>query len=293
MDLNLLRFFATVVEQGSFTAAAARLALPKSTVSRGVQELETQLGVQLLHRTTRRVSPSTAGEHLFQELAPLLQRLEGTLAALPELGGAPAGTLRVTASVDFGMAVLAPLASRFLAAHPGVHLDLHLTGAYVDLVAEGFDLAVRISSGRLLDGSLKGRRVAKVVQGLFASPEYLGGRALPTQPMELAALDFVAFKGLSELQLLRDSERVAVPVHSRLDSDDMTFTLAAIRAGAGIGLVPVFLAERDVSEGRLVPVLSEWSQQSGEVWLLWPSQPRVPRKVAAFAEFIVAELSRW
>ena len=160
MDLNLLTVFDAVARTASFSAAARELRLPKSSVSRAIARLEAELGVQLLFRTTRQVSLSAAGTAFHDRLAPLLRSLRAAVGELPEREEEPSGTLRVTAPVDLGVLFLAEMVTRYTARYPGVSVDLHLTGRVVDLVGEGFDVALRVA-GRLADSTLVARNLGK------------------------------------------------------------------------------------------------------------------------------------
>src|SRR5512141_683317 len=157
MDLNLLTVFEAVARTSSFSIAARELGIPKSSASRAVARLEDELHVQLLFRTTRKVSLSPAGTALYDRTHPLLRSMKAALGELPETDEAPAGTLRVTAPVDLGVLFLAEVVTRYTARYPAVSVELHLTGRVVDLVGEGFDLALRVGS-RLADSTLVVRR---------------------------------------------------------------------------------------------------------------------------------------
>src|SRR5688572_3548479 len=176
MDLDLLMLFVAVAESASFSAAAKKLGMPKSSVSRGVAALEAELGTQLLHRTTRHVSLSTAGSALYDRIAPLLGQIREAIGSLPEREEAPSGELRITAPNDVGAMFLADLIARFVARFPSVTVDARLTNRNVDLVAEGFDLALRAATRPLKDSSMVVRKVMPVELHLFASPTYLARR---------------------------------------------------------------------------------------------------------------------
>lgn len=291
-DLNLLRAFVAVAETASFSKAAGRMDAPKSTVSRAVKKLEEELGVRLLHRTTRSVALSTAGEAFYERVAPRLRDLEGALVDLPEQDEEPTGELRVTASVDFGSVVLADVAAKFVARHPGVRIDMHLSNAFVDLVAEGFDLAFRISGKRLQDSSLHARRVAPLPLQLFASPGYLAKRGAPRTPADLDDHEWIEF-GVSRAPLLLagPGRTVKVQRRGRVRGDDMSFVREAVRAGAGVGMLPLFLVEHDVAAGALVRVLPKWTVAGGDLWIVHPGGARPPKKLVAFRDFAVDALA--
>lgn len=290
IDLNHLAVFMALADAGGFTAAARRLGVPKSSVSRSIATLESAMGVQLVLRTTRRVALSTAGSALHARTAPLLAALRDAVDALPELGAEPSGELRVTAPVDFGAAVLAEIVARFVARHPFVQVKLHLTNELVDLVAEGFDLAVRISTKRLADSSLSARSAGPVTLGLHASPSYLARRGTPKSPRDLDGHEWIVFRSGEAMRLQGPGASSSVTPKGAIVCDDMSFVREAVRAGGGIGVLPGFLAAPLLATGELVRVLPRWSLSSGDVWIVCPSSKNVARKVAAFREFVVESL---
>ena len=293
MDLNLLTAFVAVAEASSFSAAARKLGIPKSSVSRAVTTLEDAMKVRLLHRTTRHVSPTTAGRALLDRVSPVLASLEAAVCGLPELDEQPSGVLRVTSTVDFGAAVLAEIVVRFAEAHPAVRVDLRLTNAVVDLVAEGFDLALRFGRRTLPDSSMTAKRAGVVRLQLYASPQYLARTSTPRRPQDLDGHSWVVFR--SEAPLRLEGPRAATArlrPKGRIVCDDMSAVLAAVRAGAGVGLLPTFLAADDVARGTLVRLLPQWDVPSGTLWLVSPHTRHVPRKVTAFRDFLTDALAR-
>lgn len=291
IDLNHLELLVAVADLRGFSAAADKLGLPKSTVSRGVAGLEAAMGVQLLHRTSRRVAPTPAGAELVQRVRPLLGALRQALGGLPEREEEPSGVLRVTATADLAAALLAEIVARFVERYPAVQVELHLGTAVVDLVAAGIDVALRISSRPLRDGALVARKLGPIALQLFAAPGYLAARGTPRAPQELAGHAWVTFRGMPRLRLSGPGESVVLAARGRVSSDDMGFIREATRQGAGIGLLPTFLVEADVVAGRLVRVLPRWSVPRGALWLAWPQARRVPLKVAAFRDFVLAALA--
>ncbi len=291
MDLNGLTLFEAVARTASFSAAAKELGLPKSTVSRGVARLEAELGTQLLFRTTRQVALSEAGTALYDRIAPLLRSVKSAIGELPEREEQPSGTLRVTAPVDLGVLFLADVVTRYTARYPQVSVDLHLTGRVVDLVGEGFDVALRVGA-KLADSSLVVRRAAPVVTQLVASPLYLARRGTPRAEADLDAHEWVAFRsGPQRLRVAGPREATRAAPTARIVCDDLLFVRDAIRAGAGIGLLPAFVAEPDVVAGRLVRVLPRVEHAAGWLHVVMPAAKHVPRKVTAFRD-LVLELLR-
>jgi DNA-binding transcriptional LysR family regulator len=286
MDLNLLGLFVAVAETGSFSKAARKLGLPKSSVSRGVASLEASVGTQLLHRTTRQVSLSTAGASLYERTAPLLASLKEAVGTLPEREEAPSGELRLTAPHDMGATFLPEVIARFTARYASVRIDCRLTNRNVDLVAEGFDLALRASGSKLADSSLRVRRLGTLDVQLYASPMYLARRGTPRAPEDLAQHDLVAFRGLKFLGELGLPEK-----HARVLADDMLFIRETVKAGSGIAALPTFLAQADVTSGQLVRVLPRYTQPSTSLVMLYPRTQHVPRKVLAFRDFLLEFLN--
>jgi DNA-binding transcriptional LysR family regulator len=286
MNLDLLSTFEAVARTGSFTGAARELGVPKSTVSRGLARLEASLGVQLVLRTTRKVALTAAGTGLYDRLAPLLASMRAALGELPEREEEPSGLLRVTAPVDVGVLFLAEVVARYTARHPAVSVELHLTGRVVDLVAEGFDVALRVAP-RLEDSSLISRRAAPIVMQVFASPLYLARRGTPRTEAELGGHDWVGFRPTDRGR----AGRTPAPGPARVTCDDLLFLRDAVRAGAGLGLLPAFVAEPEVLAGTLVRVLPRHERVSGHLHIVTPAAKHVPRRVTAFRD-LVLELLR-
>jgi DNA-binding transcriptional LysR family regulator len=291
MDLNLLTTFEAVARTTSFSAAARELRLPKSSVSRGIARLEADLGVQLVFRTTRQVSLSAAGTALFDRVSPLLRSVKAALGEVPEREELPSGRLRVTAPVDLGVLFLAEVVTRYTARYPSVSVDLHLTGRVVDLVAEGFDVALRAATA-LKDSSLVARRAAALVSQVYASPLYLARRGTPRTEADLAGHEWVVFRPAPErLRVTAPPEAKGVVPRGRVVCDDIVFVRDAVRAGAGLGLIPGFIAAPDVVAGTLVRVVPRYESHSGWLHVVTPTAKHVPRKVTAFRD-LVLELLR-
>ncbi|HEX7624136.1 MAG TPA: LysR substrate-binding domain-containing protein [Anaeromyxobacteraceae bacterium] len=286
---DLLALFEAVARTRSFSVAARELGMPKSSVSRGIARLEASLGAQLLFRTTRHVALSTAGTALYDEVTPLLAGLRRAVSGVPGREELPSGELRVTAPADVGALFLAEVVTRYTARYPAVRVELHLTGRVVDLVAEGFDLALRVGE-RLRDSSLVARRAAPVVLQLYASPLYLARRGVPRGEADLAGHDGVFFRsGPQKLRIPRLDGASAL--RPRVVCDDLLFARDAMRAGAGIGLLPTFVAAPEVAAGALVRVLTTHERTAGYLHIVTPGGRHVSRKVAAFRD-LALELLR-
>ena len=282
---QLLSAFVAVAEQASFTKAARKLGIGKGTVSRAVAELERQLGTELLHRTTHTVALSTAGVALYERTAPHLAALNVAVLRLPESASEPSGELRLTAPHDFGVAVLPELLLQFARRYPKISLDVWLTNTNIDLVKEGFDLAIRAGPA-LKDSTLAARRLGGGRVGFFASPEYLARRGKPKEPND-ADHDWLLHRAL---------RRYVKPFQSgtpRILCDDMLLIRELARKGAGIGLLPLAFAAPYVQDGSLeeVPVSLPGGSPGG-LFLVYPSSGEVPRKVAAFRDFLLDWLKK-
>lgn len=292
MDLDLLSTFEAVARTSSFSTAARELGRPKSSVSRAVARLEAELGVPLLYRTTRQVSLSAAGTALYDRITPLLTSLKSALTEMPEREELPSGLLRVTAPVDLGALFLVEVVTRYTARYPAVSVDLHLTGRVVDLVGEGFDVALRVAP-TLKDSTLMVRKAAPIVVRTYASPVYLARRGTPRNEAELSGHDWVIFhSGPQKLKVAAPFGMPGSGVGSsgRIGCDDLLFVRDALRAGAGLGLLPTFVAEPDVKSGALVPVLPRLEKQAGWLHVVSPAARHQPRKVTAFRDLVLEML---
>ncbi|EYF05506.1 LysR family transcriptional regulator [Chondromyces apiculatus] len=282
IDLNLLPMFLAVAEASSFAAAAARLGLRRSSVSRGIAAIERALGVQLFSRTTRQVALTTAGAALYARLAPQLSAIGDALGALPEQGEMPSGELRLTAASDVGAVLLPRILAGFAGRYPAVQVDVRLTNRMVDLVEEGFDVALRASGKRLSSSSLVARMVSKLEMQLFGAPTYLARAGTPKTAGDTAEHQWVSHRGGKLPAPLPSPRR-----KPQIIGDDILFVYEAVKAGLGLGVLPTFLAREDVAAGKLVHVLPRVSVPSGALYVVHPPAQHVPRKVTVFREYLV------
>jgi DNA-binding transcriptional LysR family regulator len=294
MDLNRVSAFVRVVQDGSFTRAARALGLPKSSISRAVTQLEQDLGIRLLHRTTRQLHLTEAGAAFYERASRALGDIDEARAAASDMQAELSGVVRVTAPVDLGVWALAPIIARFVRKHPKIRVDLSLTSRVVDLVGEGVDLAVR--AGPLRDSSLIARRVAGLQAVAYASPKYIERRGEPKTVKELASHDCVLFQatnGKTTWNLAReDGSSMSVDVTGPVSSDDLSFVRKAVMAGCGVGIVPSFLCVRAEARQLLVRVLPEWSLNGAVVHLVYPSSRFVPQRVVLFRDHLARQLGK-
>jgi DNA-binding transcriptional LysR family regulator len=290
--LEQLSAFVEVARRQSFAQAARQLDCHVSAISRAVAALEGRLGVRLLQRTTRRVTLSDAGRDYFKRCETLLAELDGADAEVRERAASLRGTLRVSAATGAGQALIAPLVPEFLAAHPLMTLDLHLTNRYVDLIEEGYDLALRVGT-LAADSRLVVRRIAPTRRVLLASPAYLAQRGSPRTPSQLgehACLVLEIGTRASRWELQRRKTQVAIDVSGPLHSNNAFVLLGACRSGTGIGLLPASVASPDIDSGALRRVLPGWSSTEQGIYAVYPSARFIPAKVRAFVEFIATRL---
>lgn len=292
-DLEAMAIFAKVAETQSFSGAADALALSKATVSKAVSRLELRLGTTLLHRTSRRFSLTDSGRSLAARASQMVAEAEAAEGEALDQAVTPRGLVRLAAPMSFGMAYVAPALPEFLATHPDVSVDLHLSDATVDLVGQGFDCALRIAS--LPDSSLTARRLRPVRRHLVASPDYLEQRGRPTHPDDLArhaCLGYAYLPSGETWRLVHESgEEVVVRPTGPLRANNADALTAALCAGLGIAVQPDFIYERDVAEGRLETVMTDWALPPISVHLVAPGGGPRPARVAALMDYLTKRLS--
>ena len=281
---ELLSIFVAVAEATSFSKAARKLRISKATVSRAIASLEETLGAELIHRTSHAVALSTAGTALYERTAPLLRGLAEAIGRLPERGEQPSGLLRMTVPHDFGQAVMPDVLAQFALRYPDVSFDIHVTNEPVDLVARGFDLAIRVSGGALQDSTLTVRRLGSAGIGYYASPSYLARRG---RPRALLADDHT---WIAHARLVDAAKAKAQ--RARFVCDSFQLIRALIVDGVGVGPLPNFFAAPYVLEGRVEPVALPGRSLHGQLVLLYPSSGQVPRKVTAFRDFLLEWLAK-
>lgn len=290
MDFNEAAVFVRVVQAGSFSAAARQLGLPTSTVSTRVARLERRLGVTLLQRTTRRLHLTEAGSLYFEHASTGLGYLMEAEAALDEARQQPQGTLKMTAPADLGDALLGHLLAETQARYPALSLELWLTERYVDLVAEGVDVAIRM--GELRDSSLIAKSLGTIQWALFASPAYLQQAAPINSPVELAQHPCVQFTpmGRHHWELQRGTNEIRVPLPGQVLVNNIGVVKTMVESGQGVALLPTFICQAAVRQAGLQRLLPEWRGQADAVHLVYPKQRFMPPKLRGFIDLAVTAL---
>lgn len=283
-----IRAFVCVAELGSFVAAAERLELSRAMVTKLVSSLEGRLGVRLMHRTTRRLSLTEAGETYLGQAGGLLAELDDLDARLSQGASSPVGRLRVSAPVSFGMRYLGRAVAGFHQQYPQIEVELNLNDRRVDLVEEGFDLGLRVSN--LSDSSLVARRLARIRDLVVAAPSYLQRCGTPATPADLAEHQCLLYALTAQPNLWDftapdgSSGRVKVKGMLRANNGDI-LTDAAVH-GMGVILQPRFLVEQGLADGTLVPLLSDYDWHCLDLSAVYPARRHVPGKVRAFVDYL-------
>jgi len=281
---DAIEAFVTVVREGSFSAAARRLDVSPSHISRQVASLERRLGTPLLYRTTRSIRLSEAGDQFFLQCQNLL---DGFLSAEEEIRQAqtePTGSLRVTCATTFGERFLAPPLNDFIKRYPRIQLDLHLTNRQTDLITEGYDLAVRM--GSMKDSSLLSRRLCDRREYLCASPDYLQHHGVPHTLAELAGHNCLL--GSNPWWLFSDNgQRREMKVSGNWRSNSGPALLDAVRKGLGIAQLPDYYVEPLLAKGELVSLLEQYRYPFSGVWLVYPQARQRSAKLQLLNEFLI------
>ena len=289
MDYNRAAVFVQVARAGSFTLAARQLRVPTSSVSRSVARLERDLGARLLHRTTRKLVLTDVGAAYYASIRGSYATIDEADTAVREKDGAPRGTVRLTAPPD--VSALAVVIAGFTRAYPKIRVELTLASRYVDLVAEGFDLAVR--AGRLADSSLVARRIASPPLQVVAAPSYLRRRGTPRTVDDLLAHDWVVNRlasGRAPIRLVGPDGERSVEVTPAIVADSTAFCRGVVEAGAGLALLPRHTVADSLAAGRLVVVLPAWRWEGSPMYVVLPTSELVPARVAALRDYLAEHL---
>ncbi len=292
MDLNDIVVFTKVVETKSFTGAADALGLPKSTVSRKLAQLEERLGVRLVQRTTRKLALTEIGEAYYERCSRIVADIAAAEQLVTDMQSTPRGRLRVTASVDFSTRFLGEIVAEFLAQHPEINVELEATDRVVDLIEDGFDLAVRF--GQMPESTLIARKLCSLHLILCASPAYLARRGSPQTVEELDEHDHVLFTPVPRNQtwtLANGEASYEFGRPARLATNNYGAVVDVARAGGGIALISEFMVTEEIQNGQLVRVLPDWQTRPTDVHAVYPARQNVPPRLTLFLDHLAKSLN--
>jgi len=288
-----MQMFVKIVESASISGAADRLDVAKSAVSRRLAELEARLGVQLFQRTTRRLNLTDSGRSFYERCLRILADLDEAEQSVSQQHGALSGKLRVALPLSFGLLHLVPLINAFAQEHPELEFDLDFNDRQIDLMQEGFDVAVRIAT--LTDSSLIARRISVVRHMVCASPAYLAQHGTPKTPQELANHACLGYSNLAapDIWRYRDAKNIAgrVKVPIKLLANNGDFLSRAAIAGQGIVLQPTFYMADAICRGELVPILCNTQWPELNAYAVYPPTRHLSTRVRAFVDYLVQQLS--
>jgi DNA-binding transcriptional LysR family regulator len=287
-DFEAWAIFAKVAERGSFSLAAEDLGLSKTTVSKAITRLEQRMHTTLLHRTTRRLSLTENGRMALERAARILADGAAVEEEVFETAALPRGAIKLASSVMFGLEILTPILPQFLERYPDIDLDLHLTDEPIDLIADGFDLALRV--GAFADSTLRISRLASFRRPAVASPAYLDRVGRPTHPRELTHHQAIIYSHITagnHWRFMRDGEDdCEVVVSGRYHVNNSGSAVPALLAGLGVALQPEFFIWRELQDGRLEEVLPEWTTEPGPLNILSPPGHGHPARVRVLISFL-------
>lgn len=286
-----MRVFVESVRRGSFSAAGRLLDLSPSAVSKLLSRLETRLGVRLLNRSTRRLSPTEGGRAYFEQCVDILAEIERAEDSLTGFGHIPAGTLRINSTHGFAKHQLVPLISEFQNLYPAITLELQLSGQAVDLVAENIDLAIRL--GKLKDTTLVARKLGVSPRIVCASPSYIGRHGMPLIPSDLNdhnCLRLSTNEAFNRWDFTDASGTEIIEVKGNFVTDNVDVLHTHLQLGGGIGRLAAFMVVNDIASGTLVQLFPNYDIERQQIHAVYPHRKHVPAKVQAFLDFIANKL---
>jgi DNA-binding transcriptional LysR family regulator len=288
---NAIPVFVAVVERGGFSPAAKQLGISKSAVSKRINLLEQNLGVKLLHRTTRKISLTEAGEHFFEHAKIANNAAKDAEDAVAQLQGEPQGRLRINTPMSFGRLHIAPLIPAFVKRYPKITIDMVMSDEVIDLVASGFDVAIR--SGKLAESSLIARKLAPLRSVLCASPEYLKLHGHPQTLQDLKLHNCILFsysRHLKEWSFIKEGIPETIDISGNYQVNNSEALQEALLQGMGIGRLPTFVASTEIKAGRLIPLFTEYEMQQLSLYAVFIERQYMPAKVRAFLDYVIESL---
>ncbi|MCS0613681.1 LysR family transcriptional regulator [Massilia kyonggiensis] len=289
--LHAMRVFVRTLELGSLSAAAREFGTTQPTVSKWLAQLERQLRVRLVERSTRGLSPTEQGQRFYADAKRIVEQFDTAVGDVQGMTGQAAGLLRINAPVALGQFRINAMVQRFMADYPAIDVELILNDRFVDLVEEGVDVAFRLGGTLPLDAI--GRHLATVPRFLVAAPRYLARRGVPGVPADLAAHDIVRFAWTpgNTVELFRGDEEARVPTSSRFRVNNALAIREALVLGSGIGVCPDWLVRDLLDSGELVRVLDGWAARPQALTLLYPSRQFQPLRTRLFIDFVVGQFA--
>jgi len=292
-DLNDLLYFAEVVDRGGFAAAGRALGIPKSRLSRRVAELEARLGVRLLQRTTRKLALTRVGEQFHRHCVAMREDARAAEEAVAQIRSEPRGMIRVACPVTLAQTTIGPLVPRFLQLHPQVRLDMRVSNRPVDLIEEGFDVALRVRTAVADTPNLVMRSFGMSRTLLVASPLQLARQGNPTTLDELAAMDLLAMtavEGRASWLLVGDQGERTLPFQARYIADDLIALKLAAVGGVGVAALPDYMCRQELQEGTLMRVLPGWAPPPAVFHAVYPTRRGLVPAVRVFIDFLVENI---
>ncbi|MCG7587042.1 LysR family transcriptional regulator [Photobacterium sp. OFAV2-7] len=291
IDFNEIKVFVTVAEAGSFIGAGKILAMPSTSVSRKVQQLENNLGVRLLHRSTRKLSLTTQGEEYFKQCRHHLAAIDEANRFISTSQQAPQGTLRITSPLDFASHYVQPWVIDFLASYPDIKVEMEVSDAQVDLIEDRIDIAFR--TGKLQDSNLIARRLGPKKTVCCASPRYLAQHGIPALPQDLTKHWCIPLGGNLQNQswTFQDGKQSqTIPINGRYSSDSVLLAIKAAVEGLGIVRVPVPLAKPYLESNSLVSVLETYEHAAGDIFIIYQSHKYLTKSIRLFIDHILEKV---
>lgn len=287
--LNAISVFCKVIETQSFTQAANQQNISVAMASKLVSQLEEHLKTRLLQRTTRKIVPTEAGMLYYQRCQAILLDLSEADSSISNMATSLQGNLLISVPRDFGLLYISPNLPKFIELHPNLHVEIEFEDKRVDLVAEGYDLALRI--GYMQDSSLVARKISSSPMHFVASPSYLEARGIPLTPDDLEYHQGLLYKSsLNQVhwQSTKANQIQRYKIQSKVVSNNGMALLEMTKAGLGISNAPDFFVKNALASGELVEILSEYKQKPLDIYVVYPNRRHLPAKVRAFIEFLAS-----
>ena len=294
MDLNLLILFKKIADFGSFTKTALDQGMPKSAVSQKLAKLEEDIGARLFHRSTRRIALTEVGETVYRHAAQILEQRDALIDSVAATNDEPTGLIRMTAPPDIGAHLIRTVIRRLTTDHPSLRVELDLSTRYVDLINEGFDLAVRASDKGLQDSNLVATKLRQTKIHVYGTREFINAGAPLKEPSQLMEHPFISFAPIpgakaNKTRLVQSSGTVnSLEIIPTLMTSNFQGVFEAIRAGIGIGLLPDEICHNEVQSGEFVKVLPEWTGGEASFYAVFPSKKFLTARVKLMLQYLVS-----